>query len=57
MIDCVFVRNVGGPRGPYAIPIDDRRVWILWTGEALELRRNPAPIPSSHARLRHDVTA
>jgi DNA invertase Pin-like site-specific DNA recombinase len=34
MIDCVFVRNVGGPRGPYAIPIDDRRVRILWNGEA-----------------------
>ena len=26
--------NVGGPRGPYAIPIDDRRVRILWNGEA-----------------------
>jgi hypothetical protein len=34
MIGCVFVRNVGGPRGPQAIPIDERRVRILWSGEA-----------------------
>ena len=34
MIDCVFVRNVGGPRGPQAVPIDDRRVRILWRGQA-----------------------
>jgi len=34
MIDCVFVRNVGGPRGPQAIPIDERRVRILWSGQA-----------------------
>jgi site-specific DNA recombinase len=26
MIGCIFVRNVGGPRGPPAIPIDKRRV-------------------------------
>jgi site-specific DNA recombinase len=32
MIDCVFVRNVGGPRGPQAIPIDERRVRVLWRG-------------------------
>ena len=32
MIGCIFVRNVGGPRGPQAIPIDDRRVRILWRG-------------------------
>jgi DNA invertase Pin-like site-specific DNA recombinase len=34
MIGCVFVRNVGGPRGPQAIPIDARRVRILWSGQA-----------------------
>jgi hypothetical protein len=34
MIGCVFVRNVGGPRGPQAIPIDERRVRILWRGQA-----------------------
>ena len=34
MIGCVFVRNVGGPRGPQAIPIDERRVRILWSGES-----------------------
>ena len=34
MIGCVFVRNVGGPRGPQAIPIDERRVRILWSGQA-----------------------
>ena len=34
MVGCVFVRNVGGPRGPQAIPIDDRRVRILWSGQA-----------------------
>jgi hypothetical protein len=33
MIDCVFVRNVGGPRGPQAIPIDERRVRVLWRGQ------------------------
>ena len=33
MIGCVFVRNVGGPRGPQAIPIDERRVRILWRGQ------------------------
>jgi DNA invertase Pin-like site-specific DNA recombinase len=33
MIGCVFVRNVGGPRGPQAVPIDARRVRILWRGE------------------------
>jgi site-specific DNA recombinase len=33
MIDCVFVRNVGGPRGPQAVPIDGRRVRILWRGQ------------------------
>jgi site-specific DNA recombinase len=34
MIGCVFVRNVGGPRGPQAIPIDERRVRILWSGQS-----------------------
>jgi site-specific DNA recombinase len=34
MIGCVFVRKIGGPRGPQAIPIDERRVRILWDGEA-----------------------
>jgi hypothetical protein len=34
MIGCVFVRNVGGPRGPQAVPIDARRVRILWRGES-----------------------
>jgi hypothetical protein len=34
MVGCVFVRNVGGPRGPQAIPIDERRVRILWRGQA-----------------------
>jgi hypothetical protein len=34
MVGCVFVRNVGGPRGPQAIPIDERRVRILWSGQA-----------------------
>ena len=34
MIDCVFVRKVGGPRGPQAIPIDERRVRILWSGQS-----------------------
>jgi hypothetical protein len=34
MIGCVFIRNVGGPRGPQAIPIDERRVRILWSGQA-----------------------
>ncbi len=34
MIGCVFARNVGGPRGPHAIPIDERRVRILWSGQA-----------------------
>jgi site-specific DNA recombinase len=34
MIGCVFVRNVGGPRGPQAIPVDERRVRILWRGQA-----------------------
>jgi site-specific DNA recombinase len=33
MIDCVFVRNVGGPRGPPAHPVDDRRVRVLWRGQ------------------------
>jgi hypothetical protein len=33
MIDCVFVRNVGGPRGPQAIAIDARRVRIVWRGQ------------------------
>ena len=33
LIDCVFVRNVGGPRGPQAVPIDERRVQILWRGQ------------------------
>jgi len=34
MIGCIFVRNVGGRRGPQAIPIDERRVRILWSGQA-----------------------
>jgi hypothetical protein len=34
MIGCVFVRNTGGPRGPQAIPIDERRVRILWHGQS-----------------------
>ena len=33
MIDCVFCRNVGHRRGPQAIPIDERRVRILWRGQ------------------------
>jgi DNA invertase Pin-like site-specific DNA recombinase len=41
-IDCVMVRNVGGPRGPQAVPIDADRVQILWhgTGPADLPRRN-----------------
>jgi site-specific DNA recombinase len=42
MIGCIFVRNVGGPRGPQAIPIDDRRVRILWRGQA------PADLPANN---------
>jgi hypothetical protein len=36
LIDCVFVQNTGGPRGPQAIPIDERRVRILWRGQGPE---------------------
>lgn len=42
MIDCVFVRNVGGPRGPQAVPIDERRVRILWHGQG------PEDLPASN---------
>jgi hypothetical protein len=42
MIGCVFVRNVGGPRGPQAIPIDERRVRILWSGQA------PGDLPAAN---------
>ena len=42
MIGCVFVRNVGGPRGPQAIPIDERRVRILWSGES------PGDLPATN---------
>lgn len=34
MIDVVFVRAVGGPRGPQAVALDDCRVHVLWHGEA-----------------------
>jgi hypothetical protein len=33
MIDCVFVRDVGVPRGAQAIPVDERRVRVLWRGQ------------------------
>jgi hypothetical protein len=33
MIDCVFCRNYGHRRGPQSIPIDERRVRILWRGQ------------------------
>jgi DNA invertase Pin-like site-specific DNA recombinase len=33
MIDCVFCRNFGHRRGPQALPIDERRVRILWRGQ------------------------
>jgi hypothetical protein len=33
MIDVVFVRNHGIQRGPYSIPIDSRRVQVLWRGQ------------------------
>jgi hypothetical protein len=39
MIDVVWVRSVGGPRGPQAIPLDERRVHIAWRGQA------PADLP------------
>lgn len=39
MIDVVFVRSVGGPRGPQAVPLDSKRVRILWRGEG------PADLP------------
>jgi site-specific DNA recombinase len=41
MIDCVFVRNVRGPKGPHAVPVDERRVRILWSGQA------PADLPAT----------
>jgi site-specific DNA recombinase len=34
MIDVVFVKASFGPRGPQAIPLDSRRVRILWRGQA-----------------------
>jgi site-specific DNA recombinase len=37
MVDVIFVRNTKGPRGPQAIPLDSRRVRILWRGEAPDL--------------------
>jgi len=42
MIDTVFVRSAGGPRGPQAIPLDYRRVRILWRGQG------PSDLPSSN---------
>jgi hypothetical protein len=42
VIDCVFVRNVGGPRGRYAVPIDGARVRILWRGTG------PGDLPSTN---------
>jgi hypothetical protein len=42
MIDTVFVRSVGGPRGPQAIPLDHRRVRILWRGQG------PSDLPASN---------
>jgi DNA invertase Pin-like site-specific DNA recombinase len=47
VIDCVFVRNVGGPRGPQAVPIDERRVRILWRGQGprdLPARNKVSPV-------------
>jgi hypothetical protein len=32
MIDVVFVRRLGGPRGPHAVPLDESRVRVLWRG-------------------------
>ena len=42
MIDCIFVRNVGGPRGPQAVPIDEERVRILWRGTG------PSDLPAAN---------
>jgi hypothetical protein len=42
MIDVVFVRNHGIQRGPYSIPIDPRRVQILWRGQG------PTDLPSGN---------
>jgi len=42
MIDCVFVRNVGGPRGPKAVPLDAARIQILWRGTG------PRDLPSAN---------
>ncbi len=33
LIDAVFVRATGGPRGRYAVPLDRDRVRILWRGQ------------------------
>lgn len=33
LIDVVFVRTTGGPRGRYAVPLDRDRVRILWRGQ------------------------
>jgi hypothetical protein len=33
MIDCVFVKNIGGPKGPQAVPLNEERVQILWRGQ------------------------
>jgi DNA invertase Pin-like site-specific DNA recombinase len=49
MIGCVFARNVGGPRGPQAIPVDERRARILWRGQApadLPARNKPSTVAS-----------
>jgi DNA invertase Pin-like site-specific DNA recombinase len=42
LIDCIFVRNVGGPRGRQTIPIDERRVRIMWRGQG------PDDLPASN---------
>ena len=39
LIDVVMVRSVGGPRGPHAIPLDERRVLVFWHGQG------PAGLP------------
>jgi hypothetical protein len=42
MIDTVFVRSVGGPRGRYAVSLDRDRVRILWRGQG------PDDLPASN---------
>lgn len=42
MIDVVFVKASFGPRGPQAIPLDSRRVRVLWRGQG------PDDLPGSN---------